>query len=89
MKGLEQEILLSETTIKNLRDQDLIQKTEEQKKKKKQKENEQNLKQTSQNYFREVFSAIVEAKNLELLFTSSRKNMKMITPLLSEQTVFL
>ena len=86
MKGLEQEILLSETTIKNLRDQDLIQKTEEQKK---QKENEQNLKQTSQNYFREVFSAIVEAKNLELLFTSSRKNMKMITPLLSEQTVFL
>ena len=87
MKGLEQEILLSETTIKNLRDQDLIQKTEEQKKK--QKENEQNLKQTSQNYFREVFSAIVEAKNLELLFTSSRKNMKMITPLLSEQTVFL
>ena len=86
MKGLEQEILLSETTIKNLRDQDLIQKTEEQKNK---KENEQNLKQTSQNYFREVFSAIVEAKNLELLFTSSRKNMKMITPLLSEQTVFL
>ena len=86
LKGLEQEILLSETTIKNLRDQDLIQKTEEQKK---QKENEQNLKQTSQNYFREVFSAIVEAKNLELLFTSSRKNMKMITPLLSEQTVFL
>ena len=61
MKGLEQEILLSETTIKNLRDQDLIQKTEEQKK---QKENEQNLKQTSQNYFREVFSAIVEAKKL-------------------------
>ena len=60
MKGLEQEILLSETTIKNLRDQDLIQKTEEQKK----KENEQNLKQTSQNYFREVFSAIVEAKKL-------------------------
>ena len=34
LKGLEQEILLSETTIKNLRDQDLIQKTEEQKKKK-------------------------------------------------------
>ena len=61
LKGLEQEILLSETTIKNLRDQDLIQKTEEQKK---QKENEQNLKQTSQNYFREVFSAIVEAKKL-------------------------
>ena len=86
MKGLEQEILLSEMTIQKLRDQDLIQKTEEQKK---QKENEQNLKQTSQNYFREVFSAIVEAKNLELLFTSSRKNMKMIIPLLSEQTVFL
>ena len=86
MKGLEQEILLSEMTIQKLRDQDLIQKTEEQKKK---KENEQNLKQTSQNYFREVFSAIVEAKNLELLFTSSRKNMKMIIPLLSEQTVFL
>ena len=61
LKGLEQEILLSETTIKNLRDQDLIQKTEEQKK---QKENEQNLKQTSQNYFREAFSAIVEAKKL-------------------------
>ena len=61
LKGLEQEILLSETTINNLRNQDLIQKTEEQKK---QKENEQNLKQTSQNYFREVFSAIVEAKKL-------------------------
>ena len=61
LKGLEQEILLSEMTIQKLRDQDLIQKTEEQKK---QKENEQNLKQTSQNYFREVFSAIVEAKKL-------------------------
>ena len=35
LKGLEQEILLSETTIKNLRDQDLIQKTEEQKNKRK------------------------------------------------------
>ena len=61
IKGLDQEILLSEMTIQKLRDQDLIQKTEEQKK---QKENEQNLKQTSQNYFREVFSAIVEAKKL-------------------------
>ena len=61
LKGLEQEILLSETTINNLRNQDLIQKTEEQKK---QKENEQNLKQISQNYFREVFSAIAEAKKL-------------------------
>ena len=86
MKGLEQEILLSETTIKNLRDQDLIQKTEEQKKK---KENEQNLKQTSQNYFRKYSVQSLKLKNLELLFTSSRKNMKMITPLLSEQTVFL
>ena len=34
IKGLDQEILLSEMTIQKLRDQDLIQKTEEQKKKK-------------------------------------------------------
>ena len=54
LKGLEQEILLSETTINNLRDQDLIQK----------KENQKNIKQTSQDYFREVFSAITEAKKL-------------------------
>ena len=35
LKGLEQEILLSEMTIQKLRDQDLIQKTEEQKNKRK------------------------------------------------------
>lgn len=61
IKGLDQEIRLSETTLNNLRDQDLIQKTEEQNK---QKENEQNIKQTSRNYFREVFSAIAEARKL-------------------------
>ena len=35
IKGLDQEILLSEMTIQKLRDQDLIQKTEEQKNKRK------------------------------------------------------
>lgn len=61
LKGLDQEILLSESMISDLKDQDRVQKAEEQRR---QKEKEQDIQQTSQSYFREVFSAIIEAKNL-------------------------
>lgn len=64
LKGLDQEILLSEKTLGSLKEQDQIQKAERQKTQEKQKEKEQDIKQTSQNYFREVFSAIFEAKKL-------------------------
>jgi len=58
IKGLEQEILLSEMFIKDLISEEQIQKIE------KQKEKEQDIKQASQHYFNEVFNAITEAQKL-------------------------